>query len=160
MLTGTITVTGAYAETDTFNTRAQVETGGTPMAAPAGFTCAAYARGNPDPQSNGATTFSAPQVHTPGSTTAGAFPVDFAATMTSGYAGPGTYSSSTVRSLTGNMVVNVGNFIDFFKSDSPGMTILTVLTVDPNGAGTVSFMNWFSSGSQSHMSGTVVWTCH
>jgi len=137
VLTGTITVVGAYAETDTFTTRAEVETGGSPAAAPAGFTCADYAQGLHDPQRNGATTFVTPVVDTAGSA-AGAFPVHFAAAIDGGYAGPGTYGSSTVHSLTGSMVVNVGQFIDFFRSD-PGMT---TLAVNRNGAGTLS------------------WTCH
>jgi len=88
--------------------------------------------------------------------TAGALPVHFAAAIDAGYAGPGTYRSSSLRSLTGSMVVNVGQFIDFFRSD-PGMT---TLEVNPNGAGTLSYTNWFSNGSQSRMSGTVAWTCH
>lgn len=156
LLTGTITVTGAYAETDTFTTRARVETGGAAAAPPAGFTCADYARGLLDPRGNGATTFVTPVVDTAGST-AGAFPVHFAAAIDAGYAGPGTYRSSTLHSLTGSMVVNVGQFIDFFRSDpGPG---LTTLAVDPNGGGTLLFTNWFSSGSQSVMSGTVAWTC-
>lgn len=73
-----------------------------------------------------------------------------------GYAGPGTYVSSALHSLTGTMVVNVGQFIDFFRSD-PG---ITTLGVKPDGAGSLSYTNWFSSGSQSSMSGTVEWTCH
>lgn len=154
LLTGTITVTGAYAETDTFATRAQVESGGSTATAPPGFTCAEYAQGIQDPRGSGTTTFVTPVVATTGST-AGAFPVNFAAKIDSGYAGPGTYRSSTLHSLTGNMVVNVGNFIDFFRSD-PGMT---TLAVNPNGSGTLSYTNWFSNGSQSYMSGTVAWTC-
>ena len=46
--------------------------------------------------------------------------------------------------------------INFFRSD-PGMT---TLAVNPNGAGKLSYRNWFSNGSQSSMSGTVAWTCH
>jgi hypothetical protein len=155
ILTGTITVIGAYAETDTFTTSAEVETGGSAAAAPPGFTCADYARGILDPRRNGAITFVTPVVQTAGST-AGAFPVRFAAAIDAGYAGPSTYVSSTVHSLTGSMIVNVGQFIDFFRSD-PGMT---TLTVKPNGAGSLSYTNWFSNGSQSRMSGTVAWTCH
>jgi hypothetical protein len=155
LLTGTITVIGAYPETDTFTTRAEVETGGAAAAAPVGFTCADYARGIQDPQRNGATTFVTPKVHTTGST-AGAYPVDLAAAIDAGYAGPGTYRSSTLHSLTGSMLVNAGDFVDLFRSD-PGMT---TLAVNPNGAGTLSFTNWFSSGSDSRMSGTVAWTCH
>jgi hypothetical protein len=155
LLVGSITVIGAYAETDTFSARAEVETGGSAAAAPPGFTCADYARGIQDRRRDGATTFVTPVVQTDGST-AGALPVRFAAAVDAGYAGPGTYGSSTLHSLTGNMVVNVGQWIDFFRSD-PGVT---TLVVDPNGAGTLSYTNWFSSGSQSHMSGTVSWTCH
>lgn len=155
LLTGTITVIHAYAETDTFTTRAEIETGGATTAAPAGFTCADYARGIRDPRRSGAITFVTPVVETDGST-AGAFPVHFATGIDAGYAGPGTYESSTLHSLTGSLVVNVGQFIDFFRSD-PGMT---TLTVNPNGSGTLSYTNWFSNGSQSHISGTVAWTCH
>lgn len=136
LLTGIITVIGAYAETDTFTTQAEVETGGSAAAAPPSFTCSDYARGIQDPRRNGATTFVTPVVQTAGST-AGAFPVHFAAAIDAGYAGPGTYVSSTLHSLTGSMVVNVGQFIDFFRSD-PGMT---TLTVQPNGAGSLSYMN-------------------
>jgi hypothetical protein len=159
LLTGTITVVHAYAETDTFITRAEIETGGAAAATPAGFTCADYARGIRDPRRNGAITFVTPVVDTDGST-AGALPVHFAAAIDAGYTGPGTYESSTLHSLTGTMVVNTGNFIDLFQSDVPGKAILTVLTVKPDGAGILSYTNWYSTGSTSRMSGTVAWACH
>lgn len=154
MLTGTITVIGAYTETDTFTTRAEVETGGSAVAAPSGFTCADYARGVHDLRSNDANTFVTPVVQTTGST-AGAYPVDFAAAIDVGYAGPGTYRSSTLHSLTGRMLVDIGGVFDLFRSAQGA----TTLAVSADGAGTVSYTDWFSTGSDSHMSGTVTWTC-
>ena len=154
LLSGALIVTGAYAETDTFTVRAEIETGGEPSAAPHDFTCADYARGTQDPRSNGATTFAAPVIDTSGKT-AGALPVSFRATTDAGYAGPGTYLSSTLTSLNGSMIVDVGQFIDYFFSRFG----TTSLRVEPDGGGRLSFTHWYSTGSTSSMSGTVVWTC-
>ncbi|HYL71243.1 MAG TPA: hypothetical protein VEY89_08080 [Candidatus Dormibacteraeota bacterium] len=153
-LTGTVSVTEAAALSAQFH----VPVGATQTGAPAGTTCASYAQGT----SGGFT----PPVF---DVTTNDHSIYFGATMPSGYAGPGTYDSSSVPSLTGTVAVAVGTdpgqqpATSIYRSRISGHS---TLMVRPDGSGVFQFSEWGSdevrgdTGSAAIVSGTVTWSCH
>jgi hypothetical protein len=153
-LSGTVTVAGGYDVHGDFRTAPAVLQGALPAAAPAGLTCAGYARGERDPAS-GATTFVSPQMET-----AGASRVFVQVVVASGYRGPATYASTTTPALTGFAAITIppasAPQIDDFHSSFFGTVSLTVR---PDGSGSVTITDWGSAGSDSRISGSATWSC-
>jgi len=150
LLKGTVSVSGSYAVTSTFITRAELIAGSSLVSPPSSATCANYANGfAQNPMS-----FAAPELQTTGDTTA-----YLTATVASGYHGPGTYSSASTPTLSGSVAVAVGDvaqggFVDTFRS---GTRSTTSLIVRPDGSGKLEFSGWGTGDSDED--GTVTWTC-
>ncbi|MBV9100312.1 MAG: hypothetical protein JOZ46_03935 [Candidatus Dormibacteraeota bacterium] len=145
-------MTGAYSVSGAFTARPEIVLGGSATPAPAGYSCADYAAGRLG--SNGE--FALPEVETHGDPS-----VYVHLTVTAGYTGAGTYDSSTGHNVTGGAVVTEGNtsnggFLDAFRAASD--TTISV-TVHPDGSGVVNALNWYSSDSDSELSGVITWTC-
>jgi hypothetical protein len=140
-----------------YSTPAQVVSDGSATAAPSVLTCASWASG-----AGGA--FAVPQFDV----TSGDHSIYFDALLTSGYHGPGTYTSATDPALAGTVVVGVGiapgqqGAFSIFRSRIHGAS---ALTVHPDGSGTFQISEWGSdevrgdTGSAGAVSGTVTWTC-
>lgn len=154
LLTGTISITGAYTDGGAFTTHAEVDSGGAPGLPPAGYTCADYSHGAPGPVS-GTLSFTAPAFDTGGVNGA-----TFETVLPNGYRGPGTYASAEAFDLAGDVSLTIppasAPQFDTFTSRYAGST---VLIVNADGSGEVRMTDWASSASDSHISGVVSWVC-
>lgn len=155
ILAGTVSVQGDYEISASFTTRVAEHAAGvpTPPAMPA--TCAAYARGFVASQDDNTRAFLPPVVQTTGKPA-----VFIRTTIGSGYAGPGTYNSNATPGLSGGATVQ-GDAFTVYHSTTASQT---VLTVQPDGSGTLSFSQWRSTEVRGgiiagYLSGTVTWTC-
>ncbi|MBV9100350.1 MAG: hypothetical protein JOZ46_12455 [Candidatus Dormibacteraeota bacterium] len=127
------------------------------------------------PGSNAHTTCAQFAQGTAGSFTAPVFDVKvsdhsvyFDAVVSSGYQGPGTYSSATQPSITGTVAIAVGTdagqqpTTSIYRSRINGQSLMLVR---PDGSGMFQFTTWGSdevrgdTGSAAYVSGTVSWTC-
>jgi hypothetical protein len=157
MLSGTVVVTEATNAHLTFSTPAQVVADGSATAAPSALSCASWAAG----ASGG---FAAPQFDVK----SGDHSIYFDALVTSGYHGPGTYTSATDPTLAGTVVIGVGiapgqqGAFSIFRSRIHGAS---TMTVHSDGSGAFQISEWGSdevrgnTGSAGAVSGTVTWTC-
>lgn len=165
-LTGTISVAGGVRLTSTFSVPASVEVDGNATPAPAASTCADYARGFDVPTaSGGGKGFHPPEFQ---SDKVNHETMYLSVSMPEGYAGPGAYDSRINPSLQGYFAQNIDNPMGVattpFSSSIHGATLLTV---NPDGSGSLDLVNWGSTevhgaggaGGVS-VSGTVKWTCH
>jgi hypothetical protein len=165
-LTGTISVMGGVQLTSTFSAPAAVDVAsGTQSPEPAGSTCAQYAMGFDRPaQEGGGKGFDAPEVH---SAVVNHQSMYVSVSVGTGYAGPGTYDSrqnGSLRGYAGQDVENpTGVATTPFDSRMHGVTILTV---NPDGSGSISMADWGSTevhgavgaGGVS-ISGSITWVC-
>ena len=101
---------------------------------------------------------------TPAVETRGAESVSIRVTLTSGYTGPGTYTSHAQQALTGVATVAVGmaegpSYYSFHSRDG-----VTTLTVAPDGSGTAEFSTWADDEVRGgigtgDISGSMSWSC-
>jgi hypothetical protein len=149
--------------TSTFTAPASIEVGGNPTPAPSGWTCTDYARGF-DAPTGGGKGFHPPEFQ---SADVNHESMYLSVSMPTGYTGPGSYDSRTNPALQGYAAQNVDNAAGPattpFSSSIHGAT---VLTVNPDGSGSLDLINWGSTevhgavgaGGVS-VSGSVKWTC-
>lgn len=159
-LTGSLIMSGQFAFTGGFTALAPIEVSGSVTPAPPETSCSQYAQGYPqDPQHGGGIGFDPPAAHIPGPPS-----LYLSVSLPTGYRGPGTYSSRTSTALSGTAAVGVGaaeglSYYTFNSRDGA-----TVLTVRPDGSGTVTYSGWQDSerrgGNQTGtITGSLTWTC-
>ena len=153
---GTLQVSGDYDLQTSFDTPAPADIGGKTQPVSESTTCAQYAKGAGTPG-----TFEVPQVNASGDTT-----LYLTGGMTSGYAGPKTYTTTSNKGLTGEIVVSTpqgpGSAFTIYRSARGGTA---TLTVKPDGSGTLRFNEWGSTETRGTniagaVEGTLDWTCH
>jgi hypothetical protein len=137
-------VTGAVQLSSTFSAPAALEVAGTQTPAPAGSTCAEYARGFDRPaQDGGGKGFDAPEVH---SAKVNRQTMYVSVSMATGYAGPGTYDSRRNSSLTGYAAQDVDNASGVATTSfTPRIHGFTTLTVNADGSGSLVLTDWGST---------------
>jgi hypothetical protein len=165
-LTGTISVTDGVRLTSTFSAPAAVDAAsGIQSPEPAGSTCPQYAMGFDRPaQEGGGKGFNAPEVH---SSVINHQSMYVSVSVGTGYTGPGTYDSrqnGSLRGYAGQDVANPSGVATTpFDSRVHGVTMLTV---NPDGSGSISMADWGSTevhgavgaGGVS-ISGSITWVC-
>jgi hypothetical protein len=154
-LSGSIATWGDNRISGPFSGRAEMLAGPLPTGATAPSTCADYARGL-----GNAGTFVSPEIHTAGNPN-----VYFRASISLGYAGPGTYTSQTTPALSGSAAVSQesaqGPVVQVYNTKHGGST---TLTVRPDGSGTLTFTDWGTTEVRQghiagHLWGSIEWTC-
>jgi len=159
-----VKVSGSVSLTASFTSFAQVEQNGTQTPAPAGSTCADYARGYAQvAQHGGGTGFDPPVLHT---ATVAQHNLFVSASLTTGYTGPGTYDSKAHPALTGTavdgLVSGPSTSYTIFRSQIKGSSVLTVA---PDGSGRLDIINWGTDEVRGDVVGGVsvdgyeIWTC-
>jgi len=155
-LQGTLHVQGDYDITTSFDTPAQADGTGGVGPLPDSASCSQYAKGF-----GTAGTFEVPQIDAVGDTT-----LYLTGGMTSGYSGPGTYSSASNPGLTGEAVVSTsggqGPIFATYRSQRAGSS---TLIVSADGSGKLTLTEWGSTETRGTniagaLDGTLIWTCH
>ena len=162
-LVGKLSIGGQFVASANFTTPAGIEVGGIQTPAPLGTTCAEYAKGYPnDAQHGGGVGFDSPGPQTTG--TAATPGVYLAVSLPTGYHGPGTYNGQSITALSGAATVAVetaqGPAYSVFHSRSGE----TILTVAPDGSGSVTFSRWANDETRGgngtgDINGVMTWSC-